>query len=447
MPRPLLICLIAGAVLLPSILPGRVFAWSDHASLAWPLLRTLPALNTTTVPVEPLAAFVADEGPALQALLEELEAQSRVASELYAPRPDELAFRGDRAIVGSFLAAIRVNPDLAYPSYRQVLPGETLDLEAHMRLEAEDLSLLPVGSSHTDVRYLALAAGDRVTPAQVMATASDEPDFGIDIGLFEDNDTQAGASYGFGVQPFGNPNLPYGSQAPFHMGFYHLDWLTRTAQPDLLRTHAAERVTVFGALSDLAFATGHDYWGWRFAGWALHYIGDLSQPYHAQPLPGVSTARALWLVVRGRSDEAVQLVSNRHGVIESYQHQRLMAALDGDESAAGLLDAIASEPAMAWDENTFVGRLALESVAAGSALDEALEAHVPARYVSDPDFEWTGSGEETALVATLKRKGGADTITALDAILAEQLERFGRYAHAWVLRTAVQAAAAAEGSN
>ena len=53
----------------------------------------------------------------------------------------------------------------------------------------------------------------------------------MDIGLFADNGTDFGQGYGFGIQPFGNPNLEYSSQAPFHMGFYHLDWLTRTAQP------------------------------------------------------------------------------------------------------------------------------------------------------------------------------------------------------------------------
>ena len=94
---------------------------------------------------------------------------------------------------------------------------------------------------------------------------------------------------GFGIQPFGNPNLEYSSQAPFHMGFYHLDWLTRTAQPSLLRTYPLWRIALFGELAELAFSTGHDYWGWRFLGWGLHYVGDLTQPYHAIPLPGVGT--------------------------------------------------------------------------------------------------------------------------------------------------------------
>ena len=63
-------------------------------------------------------------------------------------------------------------------------------------------------------------------------------------------------------------------------------------------------------------------------GWALHYIGDLTQPYHTEPLPGVSPLSALWSVITGRTDEVIQLVSNRHGVIESYQYRRMADLMD-----------------------------------------------------------------------------------------------------------------------
>ena len=58
------------------------------------------------------------------------------------------------------------------------------------------------------------------------------------------------------------------------MDFYHLDWLTRRAQPSLLRTYP------------------------------------------------------LWSVVQGKTGALVQLVSNRHGLIESCQYQRLTRALE-----------------------------------------------------------------------------------------------------------------------
>jgi hypothetical protein len=420
-------------VLLATLCPGA-FGWSDHAGLLWPLLRTLPTLTETTVPAEPLEDFVRAEAAGLEALLGEHERVARDDLPHYPPLPQALAFRADAADPrAAFLAAIRVNPTLAYGLYRQ-LTVEDVPPDFPL-LQFADLSFLGTSEASSHARYWLLEAGDPVSPAHVLAVGNDEPDFGMDVGLYQDNGTQFGAQYGFGTQPFGNPNLDYSSQAPFHMGFYHLDWLTRTAQPDLLRTLPEWRISLFGALADFAFATGHDYWGWRFAGWALHYVGDLSQPYHAQPLPGIGTAEALWLVIRGRSGEAIQLVSNRHGVLESYQFQRVRAALAAGRWQDPLLAAVAAGgQAPEFTDRTVREALSLESVEAGAALDAALAAHMPARFVSDPAFEWSGSGEESRIVAAVREEGGDAAIVALDGALQEQLRRFSRYARAWIER-------------
>jgi hypothetical protein len=415
----------------------HAFAWSDHASLVWPLLRDMPAMLEPTLTAETLDEFIVAEADGIERVLAEHEAWSRATLEHYAPRPDKLAFSADSVATrgsprAAFLAAIRVNPTLRYDLYRQATIDDALPVAARTARFA-DLSFLAGGVSHDNIVYLVLDSGVRVAPAHVVASGSDEPDFGMDVGLFSNNGTSLGAEYGFGEQPFGNPNLDYGSQAPFHMGFYHLDLLTRTAQPALLRTYPQWRISQYRALAELAFSTGHDYWGWRFMGWALHYIGDLTQPYHAQPLPGVSTAAALWAVIQGRTGEAVQLVSNRHGVLESYQYQRVMAAIRGHDWANPILAAIASgTPVPDFELMTPSTTLTAESVAAGAALDAALEAHMPARFVSDPGFEWTGSGEEAAIVATVAREKGDAAVTALDAAVAEQMLRFSRYARAWI---------------
>ena len=168
--------------------------------------------------------------------------------------------------------------------------------------------------------------------------------------IHTDNGTEFGARYGMGPQPFGNPNLSYGSQAPLHMGFYHLDWLTAYAQPELKRGLPLWRIVLYESLAELAFTTGHDYWGWRLMGWALHYIGDLSQPYHAEPLPGVSLLSALWSVIIGRTGEVIQLVSNRHGegytVTPGLVNPDDSSAVPGQESAARVI----SNP----DANAFI---------------------------------------------------------------------------------------------
>ena len=50
-----------------------------------------------------------------------------------------------------------------------------------------------------------MAPGEPVSIAEVIASASDEPDFGMDIGLFADNGTDFGQRYGFGINPLGTP--------------------------------------------------------------------------------------------------------------------------------------------------------------------------------------------------------------------------------------------------
>lgn len=417
---------------LMTLVAAETCAWSDHATLLWPLVRQQPALTAPTLVAEPLSDFLAAEPVVLAAVLDAHEQSSRAEGDAYAPRPASLAF-DPRAgnLVGSFLRAIRVNPTLNYGLYRQVMPGES---SGNGRVVGfSELSFLSPGVTNQATRYLVLEAGDSVSPAQVVATASDEPDFGMDIGLFTDNGTEFGAQYGFGAQPFGNPNLEYSSQAPFHMGFYHLDWLTRTAQPDLLRTYPEWRISLFQALARHAFATGHDYWGWRFMGWALHYIGDLSQPYHAQPLPGVSTPAALWKLLTGETAAAIQLVSNRHGVLESYQYQRMRFTMNHGDWTHPILEAIANpEGVRQFSPETVEQQLTLESVRAGAALDATLVQAMPYQFVLDPTFEWTGSGQEASIVDRVTAEGGKAAIDALDAAVAAQLSRFSRYAQSWL---------------
>ncbi|MFK7829056.1 MAG: hypothetical protein AB8B57_04680 [Congregibacter sp.] len=414
---------------------GQVQAWSDHANLVWPLLRTMPTMQQNTLLVEPLEDFLQAQAPAIRSLLADKEAQARRTWPNYAPRPDKLAFRVEASdLRGAFLTAIRVNPTLSYGLYRQTTV-EDVQATLGRPLRRSELNLLAADPSNAVTDYVELQVGDRVSPAHVLASGSDEPDFGMDVGLFADNNTEFGADYGFGLQPFGNPNLPYGSQAPMHMGFYHLDWITRTAQPSLLRTYPEWRIDLFRALARLAFDTGHAYWGWRFSGWGLHYIGDLTQPYHAEPLPGVGTPEALWLVARGKTDEIVQLVSNRHGVLESYQYQRVTDLLAIKDWKSPVLSAIASaaqNDEEAFDASTVRDVLTRHSVEAGARLDAVLVEYMPARYVADPDFEWTGSGEESDLIATLEREKSREAVAALDAALVLQLRRFSRFARMWV---------------
>ena len=194
--------------------------------------------------------------------------------------------------------------------------------------------------------YLQLDPGEKISALEVISSASDEPDYGLDIGLWENNDTPFGKEYGYGKQPFGNPKLDYGTQAPFHMGFYYESKIIYKADPSYQKTFTEQRVHLFRSLAKLAFQTGHPYWGYRFAGWGLHYLQDLTMPYHTTMMPGRSTFTMLSAAVldvigiHGPKSWAVGEVSRAHILIEKLLCQEFHDAFQKHDNRDSMVAAL-----------------------------------------------------------------------------------------------------------
>ncbi|WP_034021727.1 phospholipase, partial [Pseudomonas aeruginosa] len=287
----LLRCLLLGAwVVSPSL-----WAWSNHTVGSYLALRELAAIREAPeVEVEPLEAFLAAERGGLAALLDEQEAYARAHIGNYPARPDALRFAAEGEagdLRQAFLAALRVNPEIRLALALQPLPGQDQPQRPH--LKPQEVLVFQNLSPWTAWRFIRLEPGERVAPLAVLATAADEPDYGHDINLFSDNPGEAGQRYGFGTQPFGDPRFEFSSQAPFHMGFYHEAAVIYSGAPFLARAWPEWRAYQYFGLSRFAFANGHPYWGYRFLGWGMHYIQDITQPYHSTPLPGASLAAML----------------------------------------------------------------------------------------------------------------------------------------------------------
>lgn len=429
--------MLAGLLALAAALPAR--AWSVHTLCTAEAVAGMPEMaGRAPVRAESLEAFVAAQAPQLERLLAAHEAWARTHLADYPPRPDELAFGpGPRdTLVPRFLAALRLNSETRVKLYVQLRPGS--DGADRPRLPWVDITALKSGSAARENTYLALGDGDAVAPLDVLASASNEPDYGLDIGLFADNGTAQGQRYGFGNQPFGSPSVDYSSQAPFHMAFFHEAGIVNAAAPFLRRTHPESRVALFGALARHAFATGHDYWGWRFAGWALHYVQDLTQPYHARVLPGVSTVRMLWintldlLGFHGSKADAINLVTNRHIVLENYQLRRVAAALVRGDRADPLLAALrgpADEPRLALGLDALRAVVSAEAADAADGLDELIERTFPARYVDDPS-QPLGNEADLLDMSQLAQAAPAADRSAFERALALLLERYGRHTRA-----------------
>ena len=430
------------------------WAWSNHALASYRAFESMPQVaQAAPVAAEPLEAFLAAQAQPLAQLLTEQDtwAQQHIAT--YPPLPAALRFapavaaQGPQALRKAFLTALRISPQSRFALYVQPDPWAAPPQAERM---AHDLvSALPArdkdGGGH---HFVALRAGEMVAPLAVLASASDEPDYGMDLNLWEDSPSDWGPGYGFGKIPFGNPNLDFSTQAPFHMGYYHEAPVIYMAAGFLKRTYPMLRIHQYAGLSELAFRTGHPYWGWRFAGLALHYLQDLTQPYHASLAPGYSSARLIGIQLLallgrpGAKNDMVVRLSNRHLVLERYESQMIQASAQARKAGPleqALRDTAADASYGPWSDTTLRDEVARQAHAAGETVTAQLLATVPAGYVDDPTFDFGVHAGGIDLMAEVAQRG-APAKQALEQTLATLMRHFGVHSRRLV-RAILQGAA------
>lgn len=213
-----------------------------------------------------------------------------------------------------FLAALHLNPKVRLQYARLQAPEEVDPVSPH------DFSREgPPGGL-----YLETPPGTHLSASQILYTYSDEPDWGMDQDLFGlDN-------YRYGPPPLGITN-GISSQGAFHMAFLHEKTLLVKILPAIAKTFLPERVRVCFALAELAFAKGVDYWGWRFSAWAMHYLQDLTTPYHARAFPPAVLPTIRELIVgadeRSLPERIRDIVKVHHVLFEGFVHLLLNQAV------------------------------------------------------------------------------------------------------------------------
>ena len=414
------------AVLLAVVYAVPAFAWSEHEMILYPMFQSMPEVTKAKpVKAETLASFLVAEGKGLEKALRADEEWNRINLKNYRPLPDSLLFKATanpKEAIKRFCDAARISDHYYYNLYIRKMPNSSSTGAAIVK--GSGLTFLKDLSDIDDRTFLRVLPGKSVNVLDVLGTASDEPDMGIDIGLFQDNGTAQGKKLNFGVQPFGNANLEYSSQAPFHMGFYHESGIVYTLAGFLKETYPEYRIHQFKVLSEYAFKTGHAYWGWRFMGWGIHYLSDISMPYHAVVLPGVSTAKMLWINAKAMAGkdqakkDAIQLVSNRHGALEKYQKYATRDQFA--RKGADILNTSGKTAVPVYNDK--VPRENVSKMAANQAkeTDRILVECMPKQYVSDPKVEFNDlPGTDKILDTVLKEKGQQciDKMNAQNALL------------------------------
>ena len=371
------------------------WGWSNHAVGSYLALQDLPALrDAPAVAVEPLEQFLTEQYPAVLALLEQQESFARAHFTQYPPRPDNLklpAVPSDN-LRHDFLSALRINPEIHLAMVIQPLPGKDLPEREH--LQANQVMVEQTLSPWNRQRFIVVTDHEKVAALAVLASAADEPDYGHDINLFSDNPGEVGALYGFGPQPFGDARFQYSSQAPFHMGFFHESAVVYAAAGFLERSWPDWRAYQYMGLARLAFASGHPYWGYRFLGWGLHHIQDLTQPYHAKPLPGVDLASLLLLEGKALAGFAadkqasIERVATRHMEVEKYQStwlRRVLRAGQPHPMLAAYADVAQDKSYPPYSVDYLREVVSAEAVNDSAAFDEAIDQWLATAPVSS-DF-------------------------------------------------------------
>jgi hypothetical protein len=361
-----------------ALLSAPAHAWGHHYLVTARALESPAAteLVSRTVRAESLERFLAAEMPEVQ----------KTFDEYY----DWLEHRGtkrfarmtlDQPTREAFLRAARLHTSANVALVVRHLPGQATG-QATLASISPYLEDTPPFVFSFD----SISEGQAVDARQVVWTASDEPDWGFDHELWPFTE------YGYGEQPFGKPTGE-SSKAPFHMQFAHENILVRKAAPELLDGMVVERMELFARLAKTAFATGHPYWGYRFAGWAIHYGEDLCQPYHAKALPSAGFWYYVKFVFSFRKaemkKEATQIAANRHFLYEDFvayglqqswvapapMFSQLAAFLSGTASLAG------------WNVQRIADDVMAASAVHSRVIDKAIRKAFGPRLTEDPSYD------------------------------------------------------------
>ncbi len=396
--------------------PGRVAApqgisWNTHAILTRTALESVePGPLDGRIPVLPLEDFLYTVRKGIRFLIgwywETLGRKTGTRAAVW-------AIPKDVGTVEQFLRALKLNPSLTMHYVRVMRPEEVGPAAPHSARRSG-----PPGGA-----YMPTPHGEPISAREILCTFSDEPDWGMDQDLFLIRD------YEYGRVPFGSATGK-SSQAAFHMAFLHEPgWIT-ALWPGLKRSFMEERIRVCLALARLAFKTEAHYWGWRFVSWAMHYVQDLTAPYHAKAFP-LSPASLLWRFIQdpnpaGFARRNANLLKNHHILFESAAHYLLNEALKKDRDSTLLAAIRLGEDCHAPTMRSLMERRSRISAGLAARCDRALVRLVNDKRLDAKDFS-LGEGSDFPIAETVvgAAKAGPRQYAAFMELLRASLANAG----------------------
>ncbi len=211
------------------------------------------------------------------------------------------------------LETLKASPDHLAAITLQEVFSNLVKIEGGRKLASNELKLNPRASFPVlHVQY----AKDIF-----LAQSVDEPDHGMDRNLEDSAD------------PSGDRNYTGGTAGPTSQGFRHLyfgGWklahpIATFQIPMRSLGQSPDRVKAFADEALSLLQSKNYYWGFRVLNWSMHYLQDLTQPFHSVQVPTLSMIP--WLEVFGGFHnlvkESTRTVSNYHFAYEDYVYFNL----------------------------------------------------------------------------------------------------------------------------
>jgi hypothetical protein len=382
-----------------------VFSWGSHYLVMDNLLKH-PSMSFAqkTVKVETLDSFLKVEATQVKVLFDEYYSWLEKTG---SKRFKRQTFDISNPSTTTFLKTARLNPETKIALVNRVLPGQ-----ANRFPKVDVASFNPYEAGGTRFILYEDVTNQTVTVHSILSTFSDEPDWGMDLNLWKNEE------YGFGKQPYGKPEGT-SSQAPFHITYWHENYIIQKTVPQLTQGMSLERIELFARLSKLAKKTGHEYWAYRFAAWAIHYIEDLCQPYHSNAIPFANWTYYVAFILSPHKqqikEKATQLIANRHFAYEDFVALGLEKSYTTTSplytNLAGYLykgDAYLGEDASQSFESLmlYITKFSFDH---GEVLDKTLRTTFGKRLTEDPSFDFEteykqGRFNMEAFLHTLKKE-------------------------------------------
>lgn len=376
--------------------------WSGHGILFSDVLAGIEKSDpkageilNSKVQVESLNSFLLDTQEDLPGVLANVEQWSQKNEPAYQATPEALSYKPhscNEQLENCFRRALRINTKVPIGFYVQDFENQHAS-DPVLNIDEYALPLTFYPKPPVPTRIKKVNTGDWISVKTVLTTHVEEPDFGMDINLYDDDVEHY--SYGFGIQPIGVANNPLSSQALFHMSTYQETCFIKLLSPKMKQSYPAYRAHLYFSLAQFAKQKGHLYWSSRFAAWGFHYLQDLTQPYHSSLFPDYSLAQmSLWFAENGvgyktHFENAKQKISNRHTLAEETLLHVMYDNLENKDRISLTVQEYAKTPASldCKDISLFMRTVVSKngSFYAPSFTHDLVDIF-PAAYADDPNF-------------------------------------------------------------